>query len=98
VIVESPSHADGTCLMAQSHVGDVLRAYEAPFAAIGLDRRIAHITIFKNQGKDVGASLEHPHWQLIAAPVISQQIRERFQLGTDPLRRIRRVHVLSGSS
>ena len=35
VIVESPNHADGTCLMAESHVGDVLRA-------TGLDRRIAH--------------------------------------------------------
>jgi UDPglucose--hexose-1-phosphate uridylyltransferase len=40
---------------------------------------VSHITIFKNHGKDAGASLEHPRSQLIAAPVISQQIRERFQ-------------------
>jgi UDPglucose--hexose-1-phosphate uridylyltransferase len=63
--------------MADSHVTDVLRAYKARYDALSLDRRIAHITIFKNHGKDAGASLEHPHPQLIAAPVISQQIRER---------------------
>ncbi len=28
---------------------------------------------------DAGASLEHPHSQLIATPVISHQVRERFQ-------------------
>ena len=79
VIVESPNHADVPCLMAESHVADVLRAYKARYDALSLDRRIAHITIFKNHGKAAGASLEHPHSQLIAAPVISQQIRERFQ-------------------
>ncbi len=79
VIVESPNHAHLTCLMADSHVADVLRAYKARYDALSLDRRIAHITIFKNHGQDAGASLEHPHSQLIAAPVISQQIRERFQ-------------------
>jgi UDPglucose--hexose-1-phosphate uridylyltransferase len=79
VIVESPNHADVPCRMAESHLADVLRAYKARYDALSLDRRIAHITIFKNHGKAAGASLEHPHSQLIAAPVISQQIRERFQ-------------------
>src|SRR5262249_15170880 len=30
-------------------------------------------------GRDAGTSLEHPHSQLIATPVISHQIRERIQ-------------------
>jgi UDPglucose--hexose-1-phosphate uridylyltransferase len=46
VIVESPNHAHATCLMADSHVADVLRAYKARYDALSLDRRIAHITIF----------------------------------------------------
>jgi UDPglucose--hexose-1-phosphate uridylyltransferase len=36
------------------------------------------VTIFKNHGVDAGTSLEHPHSQLIAAPVISYQVRQRF--------------------
>src|SRR5208282_5232785 len=38
-----------------------------------------HITIFKNHGIDAGTSLEHPHSQMIATPVTSLQVRERFQ-------------------
>jgi UDPglucose--hexose-1-phosphate uridylyltransferase len=72
VIVESPNHADVTCLRAEPHIVEVLPAYKARYDTLSLDRRIAHITIFKNHGKDAGASLEHPHSQLIAAPVISR--------------------------
>ena len=36
------------------------------------------MTIFKNHGVDAGTSLEHPHSQLIAAPVISYQVRQRL--------------------
>ena len=37
------------------------------------------MTIFKNHGTDAGTSLEHPHSQMIATPVISYQVRQRFQ-------------------
>jgi UDPglucose--hexose-1-phosphate uridylyltransferase len=40
-----------------------------------MDRRINHVTIFKNHGADAGASLPHPHSQLIATPVIPSQVR-----------------------
>ena len=56
VIVESPNHAHVTCLMADSHVAEILRAYKARYDALSLDRRIAHITIFKNHGQDAGAA------------------------------------------
>src|SRR5207247_3188727 len=77
VIVESPNHAHATCLMADSHVADVLRAYKARYDAVSLDGHIAHFTMFKIHRQEPGASLEHAHPQLIAAPVISQQIRKR---------------------
>ena len=34
------------------------------------DRRFKYILLFKNHGEAAGASLEHPHCQLIALPVI----------------------------
>ena len=43
------------------------------------DPRIAHITIFKNHGLEGGASLEHPHSQLVATPVISNQVKDRLE-------------------
>ena len=39
---------------------------------------MVHVTIFKNHGNAAGASLEHPHSQMIATPVISHQVRNRL--------------------
>ncbi len=79
VIIETPDHAQVMALMPDSYVAEILRIYKTRYDELSLDPRIAHITIFKNHGLDAGTSLEHPHSQLIATPVISLQIRERFQ-------------------
>ncbi|HEY1262910.1 MAG TPA: galactose-1-phosphate uridylyltransferase [Terriglobales bacterium] len=79
VIIETPDHAQVMALMTDSQVADVLRIYKARYSELSLDPRIAHVTIFKNHGVDAGTSLEHPHSQLVATPVISVQVRQRFQ-------------------
>ena len=80
VIIETPNHAHTTALLDDAHVANVLRAYKSRYDELSQDPRIAHITIFKNHGLDAGTSLEHPHSQLIATPVISSQVRGRFQV------------------
>lgn len=78
VIVETPDHSQFMGLMSDAQVADVLRVYKSRFDALTHDVRIRHVTIFKNHGVDAGTSLEHPHSQLIATPVISHQVRERL--------------------
>lgn len=80
VIIETPDHSQVTALMDDDHVANVLRAYKSRYDELSLDPRIAHITIFKNHGLDAGTSLEHPHSQLVATPIISSQVRGRFQV------------------
>lgn len=79
VIVETPDHSLSMALMPDAHVADILRIYKTRYDELSLDPRIAQVTIFKNHGTDAGTSLEHPHSQLIATPVISHQVRQRFQ-------------------
>jgi UDPglucose--hexose-1-phosphate uridylyltransferase len=79
VVIETPDHSQVMALMPDSYVAEILRVYKTRYDELSLDPRIAHITIFKNHGSDAGTSLEHPHSQLIATPVISHQVRERFQ-------------------
>jgi UDPglucose--hexose-1-phosphate uridylyltransferase len=79
VVVETPDHSQYMALMTDTQVANILRVYKSRFAALSADPRIAQITIFKNHGADAGTSLEHPHSQLIATPVISLQVRQRFQ-------------------
>lgn len=78
VIIDSPDHARCMALLPDAHVANILHAYKQRYNTLSLDRRIAHITLFKNHGADAGASLQHPHSQLIATPVIPSQVRHRL--------------------
>ena len=78
VIIDSPDHAACMALLRDEQVGDILRAYKERYSLLSMDRRINHVTIFKNHGADAGASLAHPHSQLIATPVIPSQVRHRL--------------------
>ncbi len=78
VFVDTPDHAATTALLPRDHVAEILRAYLARFRQVSADPRIAHVTIFKNHGAGAGTSLEHPHSQMIATPVISSHVRGRL--------------------
>ena len=79
VIIESPGHSDAMALLPDEHVANILRVYKQRYNMLSLDRRINHVTIFKNHGADAGASQPHPHSQIIALPVIPSQVRHRLQ-------------------
>ena len=78
VVVETPDHSLTTALLSDSQVADILRSYKARYEAMSADPRVAHVIIFKNHGVAAGTSLEHPHSQIIASPVISSQVRGRL--------------------
>ena len=78
VIVEGPDHASTTALASDAQVTAILRMYRERYIDLINDRRVTQVTIFKNHGLGAGSSLEHPHSQLIATPVISHQVRERL--------------------
>jgi UDPglucose--hexose-1-phosphate uridylyltransferase len=42
------------------------------------DFRLKYILVFKNHGAAAGATLEHPHSQLIALPVVPDLVREEI--------------------
>jgi UDPglucose--hexose-1-phosphate uridylyltransferase len=79
VIVETPDHSLTTALMPLDQVERILRCYKQRYYAITEDPRIELITVFKNHGASAGTSLEHPHSQLIATPIISSQVRSRME-------------------
>lgn len=77
VIVETPDHSLTPALLPAGDVARILEAYRARFDAVSADPRIAQVTLFKNHGAGSGTSLEHPHSQLIATPIISSHLRAR---------------------
>ena len=79
VIVETPDHSKTTALLNDDDAELILQCYHERYLAISRDTRVDLITIFKNHGAVAGSSLEHPHSQLIATPIISPEIRRRME-------------------
>jgi len=78
VIVDSPDPSRCMEMLDDDHVAKILGIYKQRYNVLSLDPRISHITIFKNHGLDAGASLQHPHSQLIATAAIPSQVRHRL--------------------
>lgn len=79
VIIESPKHNLCTALMSDAEIEDVIRTYKSRYLVIEDKEGIEAITIFRNHGPGAGTSLEHPHSQLIATPIVPPQIRNRVE-------------------
>jgi UDPglucose--hexose-1-phosphate uridylyltransferase len=47
------------------------------------DRNLRAIVVFKNQGERAGTSLSHPHWQIIATPVVPRLLRHKHVIAME---------------
>jgi UDPglucose--hexose-1-phosphate uridylyltransferase len=75
VIVENPQHNISLADMEESQVEKVLWAYKERIVDLGKDKRFRYILVFKNYGSEAGASLTHPHSQLIATPITPRYVK-----------------------
>lgn len=79
VVVETPDHSKTTALLSDAEVETIIQCYKERYFTITNDPRMEHVTIFKNHGIAAGTSLEHPHSQIIATPIIPPDIRSRME-------------------
>lgn len=78
IIIETPQHFRCLSELSYSEIEKVIWAYRDRYLSIKEDSRMKYILIFKNYGKEAGASLEHSHSQLIATPVVPKRIEEEL--------------------
>lgn len=79
VIIENPLHNTIVPLMTDKEAEDIIKAYKNRYVTIKQTKGIEHIIIFKNHGPAAGTSLEHPHSQLVATPIVPPQARGRIE-------------------
>ena len=79
VIIETPEHDKSPATMPHIQLQEVLWAYRDRFLDLQQDRRFKYILVFRNHGKIAGASLEHPHSQLIALPMVPQDVMLKIE-------------------
>jgi len=70
VVIESPEHSKPIALQSHSQVRELIQMYRERVTDLSRDRRFKYILVFENHGSEAGASIEHPHSQIIATPMI----------------------------
>lgn len=70
VFVETPLHEHPAAAMRFTEMRQIVRLWKTRVLDLQRDPRIAHCVVFKNHGALAGATLEHPHSQLIAMPTV----------------------------
>ncbi|MCX6761640.1 MAG: galactose-1-phosphate uridylyltransferase [Candidatus Moranbacteria bacterium] len=59
-------------------VAEVLDAYQSRYIDLMNKKSVNYIDIFHNHGKNAGASIPHPHSQLMAIPVVSPYVQSEL--------------------
>ncbi|MBI5056182.1 MAG: galactose-1-phosphate uridylyltransferase [Nitrospirae bacterium] len=79
VIVETPNHSLTLSSMPLKSIEDALWAFHHRITDLKRDPRFKYVLVFKNEGEEAGASLEHTHSQLIALPIVPHLVEEEIE-------------------
>jgi len=78
VVIESPDHtwsmADGPPEVIQR----VLLACQLRLSDLYRDQRLRYCVIFRNHGAEAGATISHPHSQIMAIPVVPGRVKSKL--------------------
>lgn len=83
IVVESPDHTTFLGQQPIEQIELVLRTVQLRHQDLMRDRRFQAIIAFKNHGQAAGTSLEHPHWQVIATPVVPRLLRQKLTVAEE---------------
>ena len=76
VIVETPDHSKTISELPVEHLQSYLSMLRSRMLDSAADPRLKYSCIFKNEGKDAGASLEHSHTQLVSMDFVPKLVQK----------------------
>lgn len=78
VIVEHPAHNQTIAGMSELEVERILKTYGQRYHDLASEKDAQLMVVFRNYGEKAGASLRHPHSQLITTGIVPLGIRMRL--------------------
>jgi UDPglucose--hexose-1-phosphate uridylyltransferase len=79
VVIETEEHAKQLEDLPPERIAEVFAAFRGRILDLKNDPRFEYILVFKNCGAAAGASLAHPHSQLIATPMVPQRVKQELR-------------------
>ncbi len=78
VLIESPNHDEHPGEARISQLIHVINAYLDRLKALSAKTYVRYVSIFRNHGREAGASLSHAHTQIIAVPFVPAILEEEL--------------------
>jgi len=78
VLIETPYHGKDIPDLLDEEVEKFISMYCRRSIDLAKDKRFKYVMIFKNYGPAAGASVEHPHSQIIALPMVPKNVLEEI--------------------
>lgn len=76
VVIDHPSHGIAIHEMSTEHLATLFATYRDRMAELyAADERLRYVLVFKNFGPAAGASIPHSHSQIIAMPVVPENVQ-----------------------
>ncbi len=79
ILIESPFHEEHPSVARVSQLIHVINAYFDRLKYFSTKPYVKYVSIFRNHGLDAGASLSHPHSQIISTPLIPKVVEEELK-------------------
>ncbi len=76
VVIDTPDHSKLYSELPISKMIMIFNVIKAVMEPLLKDNYVNHISIFKNEGRQAGASLEHAHHQIITFPEVPEKLKE----------------------
>ena len=78
-IIITRDHSKHLALMSLDKVEEVIKAYQERYLTLMDHKCVNYIFIFHNHGREAGATIPHPHSQLIAMPVLPADVKRSLR-------------------
>ncbi|MBU2541661.1 MAG: galactose-1-phosphate uridylyltransferase [Candidatus Omnitrophica bacterium] len=79
VVIENTDHHKEIKDQSIDEIVDVISVLQYRIEDLHKDHRFRYILVFKNKGSNAGASLAHPHHQIIALPITPKRVKEELK-------------------
>lgn len=79
VLIETPLHDKNLAELADEEMANVISKYQSRLVDLRRDKRFKYIVLFRNYGESAGATVGHPHSQIIALPMVPKYVLQELQ-------------------
>ncbi len=80
VLIDTADHEERMYQFSDEHMYSLMQVIKNRTLELEADERIKYVQVFKNQGRDAGASQSHSHWQIAALNVVPLKMEHLLEV------------------